>query len=132
MLKSYFNTILLLGFFAVLIVGILIYWRKKEVAVNRVWFLASVSASLWSLFYFLTINAPNKEIAIILIKIVHTLGLIVVVLWFYFVTVFLEINKKGENKKIFILLTLGSVEAFILNFSPWFMKDMVPKQFFNY
>ena len=51
---TYYNVVLLLGFFISLIVGAAIYSRQAKNKINAAWFLVSIFASLWSIFYFLT------------------------------------------------------------------------------
>ncbi|KKQ18595.1 MAG: Multi-sensor signal transduction histidine kinase [Berkelbacteria bacterium GW2011_GWA1_36_9] len=131
-IKLYFDTVSLFGFCAAIFVGLIIYTRQKRVFSNKIWFLASASAGLWGLFYFLTINATSRDAAVILIKIVHTLGLFVVFFWFYFLLIFLEIDKQRKIKILFSFVSALGVGVLALNFSPWFMKDMVPKYVFNY
>lgn len=129
-LKYFYNLILIIGFFNVLIVGYLVYKNHYNNVINKAWFYLSICASIWSFFYFLTINADNKYYALVFINVVNLFGLLVVLTWFTFVILFLE-KYRRYRLLIYIFWVLGLL-IYISSFGDWFIVDMVPKYIFNY
>lgn len=127
-IKLYFNVVSLLGFFTVSIVGIIAYLRRDKKSENKFWFLLCMSASFWSLFFFLIINSPTKELSLLLRIFLDTFVILVVLFWLRFVFAFLDIRKD----KFFNYVALSAFAMFLLNMSPNFIKDMVPQNGFNY
>ena len=132
MVKIYFNSILLLGISAALILGLIVYLKGKKNTINTTWFITCMSASLWSLFYFLTINASDKASALIFIKFTNIIGLLVPLSWLFFVTFFLEKQKKLVSKFMLLIFSISSLIIFWSALSSGFIKDLVPKYVFNY
>lgn len=124
----YFDFVSLFGFVMVLSIGVAVYLSREKESINKYWFLLCASTSLWSLFFFLTINAPNKEASIMLRVFLDTFVIFICLFWLKFVHAFLNIRKN----KLVILATLTSFAIFISNLTVWAVKDMIPKNGFRY
>lgn len=125
--KLYFNIASLAGFFTVLGIGIIVYIKNKS-TINKFWFLSCISAAFWSLFFFLIINATDKQVSFILRFFLDVFVILVVLFWFNFVSSFLGVRSRPISWSI-IVATIGMIFA---NSSSWFAVDMVPKYVFNY
>lgn len=127
-IRFYFNAVSLLGFFTVSISGIIAYFRRGKESINKFWFLLCISASFWSLFFFLVINSPDKETSILLRIFLDTFVILVGLFWIRFVFAFLDIRRD----RFFNYIALAAFGMFALNVMPGFIRDMVPKNGFNY
>jgi signal transduction histidine kinase len=132
MTQTYYNAVLLLGFFISFIVGTAIYSRQRKSVNNGAWFAVSIFASLWSIFYFFTINTNNKDLAFILVICANIFAVLVTLSWIYFINIFLDIYKKRLYKNIFLGISLAGLFVIGLNFTPGFIGNMEPKYIFNY
>ncbi|PIR43215.1 hypothetical protein COV24_03840, partial [candidate division WWE3 bacterium CG10_big_fil_rev_8_21_14_0_10_32_10] len=130
LLDLYFNASSLVGFFTVFFVGIVIYARRGKSKINRNWFLISIFASIWSLFFFFIINSSNKSLSIFLRILMDLCGILVVLFWYKFVTIF--VKKVKVNNFLNLIVILFTIFMVGLNASPWMIRDMVPKFGFNY
>lgn len=130
--QTYYNVILSLGFFISFFVGTAIYARQRGSGVNREWFLVSLLASSWSIFYLLTINTNDAGLSLVFVRLANISAIFLVLTWVRFIDVFLEIHTKRVFKNIFrFLFSLGVIFT-IANFLPGFIKEMVPKYIFTY
>ena len=124
----YFNIVSVLSSVAVFIIGAVVYWNDRKSKICRYWFLSCLTASLWSLFFFLVINATTKELSFVLRVLMDTAAILTVYFWLKFVLFF--INYK--NTWLEWGVALSTIFVLLLNLSPWFIEDMKPKYLFNY
>ena len=128
LIALYFNIVSLFVAFAQLIIGGIIYSADNKNPVTRYWFIACVFASLWSFSFFLIINASSREISLLVRVFMDASAILLLYFWLRFVLVFLN----NKNKFIHYFSLSCVVALLILNSSPWFITDMVPKYIFNY
>ena len=75
----YFNIVSVLSSVAVFIIGAVVYWNDRKSKICRYWFLSCLTASLWSLFFFLVINATTKELSFVLRVLMDTAAILIAV-----------------------------------------------------
>ena len=124
----YFNIVSVLSSVAVFIMGAVVYWNDRKSKICRFWFLSCLTASLWSLFFFLVINATSKDLSFVLRILMDTSAILIVYFWLKFVLLF--INHK--NTFLEFGVAFSTIVILLLNLSPWFIEDMTPKYLFNY
>jgi len=126
--KLYFNSVSIIGFFLVFGIGTFVYIKKRKIPTNKYWFILCICAASWMLLFFFIINSDNKG-ASIFIRYFMDLSVIVMILfWLKFVFSFLKVKKKS----ILYLLYATTLLMIFFNFSPWFITGMRPKYMFNY
>ena len=123
-MNLYFSISGLLNAFTIGILGLFVFLKTKTKAA-RVFFLMCLAGFVWSCAYIFWPLAENKEDALFWFQVLHIGSIFVSVFYLNFVTLFLDLYKKFKK-----LIILGYVLAFFFSssvFSPWFIKDMVPK-----
>jgi signal transduction histidine kinase len=124
----YFNIVSLLGSLAVFIIGTVVFYGDRKNKTSKLWFFSCVFAALWSLFFFLIINSSSKEVSSLLRVFMDASAILIMYYWLRFVVSFLGTN----NKKILRGALICTLVILVLNMTPWFAKDMVPKYIFRY
>ena len=124
----YFNFVPLIVALAVMLIGAFVYVGNKKNPIGKSWLLTCIFGSLWSLFFFLIINASTREISFILRVFMDSSTILVMYFWFRFILTFLDI----KNYYISKTSTIITCAILVLNLMPGFVNDMVPKYIFNY
>jgi len=104
-------------------------WRSK---INILWFLTTLSISIWAFSLGMEISSPNYNIAFLWNKILNIGAIFIPIFFYHFVSVFLEIEKK---EKILIIsgYFFSVIVLFFFNiFTPFFVKGVPPKAGFEY
>ncbi len=124
----YFNIVPLIVALAVILIGAIVYVGDRKNLIGKAWLWSCIFAALWSFFFFLVINSSSKNESIVLRVFLDASAILVMFFWFRFVNIFLGI----KSKRIVRYALLGTLLMLVLNVSPGFINDMVPKYIFNY
>ena len=124
----YFNIVPLIVAMAVPLIGAMVYVGNRKNIVGKAWFFSCIFASAWSIFFFLIINSSSRGESLILRIFLDASAILVMFFWFRFVVIFLEI----KDKRIMQYALVITAFMLLLNLSPGFIKDMVPKYIFSY
>ena len=119
----YFNIVPLIVAMAVPLIGAMVYVGNRKNIVGKAWFFSCIFASAWSIFFFLIINSSSRGESLILRIFLDASAILVMFFWFRFVVIFLEI----KDKRIMQYALVITAFMLLLNLSPGFIKDMVPK-----
>ncbi|MCM8782591.1 MAG: GAF domain-containing protein, partial [Candidatus Omnitrophica bacterium] len=127
---NYYTISSILGAFTSLFIGFFVYFKNKKNLINITWLLLSLSVAVWSLGYSILISTTNKEVAILSRKFMDSGAIFIPSFWINFVFSFLGIVKEKKGK--LIISYLLSLILLTLNFSPYFIEDLVNKLNFLY
>lgn len=127
---DYYNLSLFLGGVVALASGgfVLLSDTKKPVSIP--WMLLNVSTAVWSFGYFVMIVANSHQIALISNWILHFAAILIPVLYLWFITTLTETY--GRYKTFLRLLVVPALIFIVVNPTPLFVHDVVPKYVFNY
>ncbi|MBL7197596.1 MAG: GHKL domain-containing protein [Candidatus Omnitrophica bacterium] len=106
--------------------GIFVYLHDKKRLLNKTWFHLSLSISLWSFGYFLTLTEYfSHDTTLLFSRLSHASGAFIPILFFEFVTVLLDCRPR--YKKFLRYGYIFSSILFIFCFTPLVVKDVVLK-----
>jgi len=112
------------------ILGIVVYFKNRKNPLNKSFALFCLSVAVWSWAYCFWPGAQDRVSALFWFRALHIGAIFIPICYFHFTIVFLNLYQ--EKKRI---LKLGYLVAFIFcvfDFTPLFIKDMVPKLSFSY
>lgn len=127
---SYYTITGLINAVTSTVLGFLVYFKDRKSALNRSFTLFCLSVAAWSWAYIFWPEAPDRETTLFWFRVLHIGAIFVPITYFHFVIVFLNLYEKNERA-----LKLGYLTAFVLflfDFTPLFIRDMVPKFSFRY
>ena len=104
--------------------GLFVYLRNKKEALNRLWFLLSIAIAIWSFGVVTSITAPDKTLGLFWGRFNHLGVIFIPVLFLHFVVTLVT---ERLNKKLFRFLYILCAIFLLLNCTPLFLKDVVPK-----
>ncbi|MGO8988666.1 MAG: ATP-binding protein [bacterium] len=105
-----------------LLLGIFVYLRNRLSTVNKVWFLLSLSISLWSWGIFGRDLSYERSTALFFVRLSYVGAILVLAVFFHFVNSFLKL----ERNRSVIAFYGFSLTFFILDLTPLFIKDVRP------
>lgn len=116
--------------FICLIVGIFVLLKNKKALINRLWFLFSISVSLWAFCSIKTVFAPNEASALFWGRFLYVGAVFIPSIFYHFIQVL--IDNACKRLKIILISYLLSFFFLILNFTDFFIKGVSPKPPFKY
>jgi signal transduction histidine kinase len=111
-----------------LILGGIVFFKRKKDSITISYSLLTLSFYVWIFGIGMEVIAPNKTIGFFWNKWLYSGAIYIPVFFVHFVQSYL--NKK--NKIIIFLAYILSTVFLFFNFTPYFVKDIVPKGSFNY
>ncbi|MFZ2523251.1 MAG: ATP-binding protein [Minisyncoccia bacterium] len=127
---DYFSISVLIGCFASLISGFVVYLHNHKTTESIAWFFFNASAALWSFGYFILINAPNKDVAFYASWILHIAAIMVPL--FCLVSVVSITNTYKVHRYGVVAASIISLFLIISTPTKLFVIDYIPKGTFNY
>jgi signal transduction histidine kinase len=121
----YYSLTGLINAVASTVLGFFVYTTDRKSEVNRRFALFCLSVAFWSWAYIFWPQSQDKEMALRSFQFLHLGSMFIPVTYFHFVLTFLG---KGNKKKMllkFCYLLALFFASFV--FTPFFIKDMVPK-----
>jgi len=113
-----------------LTLGLFVYFKNRKQLVNKKWCLLSTSIFIWEFGYFMLLLSVDKGRALLWTHFLYFGATLIPVFFLDFVHSFLEIREK--RKKLIKTLYILSVILLSFVFTPFFVKDIVPKLSFKY
>ena len=110
--------------------GLFVYFTNRKNEINQRFALFCLSVAVWSWAYIFWPGAQDKNTALLAFRVLHIGSIFISITYLHFVLTFLGLDKKKKN-----LLAFGyfsSLIFLIFDFTPLFIKDMVPKFGFKY
>jgi len=110
--------------------GVFVFLKDKKGILNRLWFLLSLCVGIYCFGFIKTIIATNDKSALLWGRFLY-LGVI------FIPTIFLHfslalLNESRKRRKILSIAYLLCIAFLILDFTPWFIRDVAPIPPFNY
>ncbi len=110
--------------------GLFVYLSNKGKNINKKFSLFCLSATIWSLAYFIWQISATKEAALFWSHALMMGAIFIPITFFHFIVVFL--NQQRKRRKILIIGYFLSFVFSVTNFTPFFIKDVTAKLFFPY
>lgn len=130
LLLDYYSISLLVGAFATFLAGIVIFIHRPDLLENRAWFLLNISSSAWSMGYFMLVTSSSHDQAFFWNSFLHYAAIILPLFYFLFV---LAITKTVDiHRTKLIALSIVSLFFLVMNETPYFVRDVLPKHTFSY
>ena len=124
----YFQWSLILGCITALASGIFVFLRNRKSLVNKTWLGTAFTSAMWSLGYFVMISSTSKSMAWWSNWFLHAFAIFIPAFHLHFVIALTE----GRKKRVLISTYIISTILFLLNPSPLFIQNVIPKYVFNY
>jgi signal transduction histidine kinase len=112
------------------IFGLFVYLKNPKNPSNRLWVLFASAVAFWSYSYFLWQISTESSQALFWCRSLMLGAIFIPVTFLHFLLVWLEIYQ--NKKKLLFVSYCISLIAFILNFTPFFVKEVSPILFFKY
>ncbi len=112
------------------IFGFFVYFKNRKNTANRLWALFSSAVAFWGYSYFLWQLSADKTEALFWCRSLMLGAIFIPVTFFHFLLVWLDSYRK--NKRLLQISYTLSFMAFILNFTPYFIKDVAPILWFKF
>lgn len=112
------------------ILGLVVYFSNRRNALNKSFALFCLSVAMWSWAYIFWPGAPDKTTALFWFRVLHIGAIFIPVCYFHFTIVLLNLYQQKKR-----ILQFGYLIAFIFlifDFTPLFIKNMVPRLSFEY
>ncbi len=123
----YFISHILIGITAFFLgVFVLINSRKK---INILFFLFSMSVSLWALFYSIWVISVDQEVALFFAKLLNSIAILIPAFYFHWLMCLLEGCK---DKKKIVLVYIVTVLFVITSFTDFFISGIQSISSFSY
>ena len=111
-----------------LILGGIVLFRKKEEDVSRSYGLFVIGVFIWIFGIGMEIEAPNKSWGFFWNQWLYSGAIFIPTFFLQFVQSYLGKKKRNLLTSCYIISTI----LLIFNFTPFFVKDVIPKGSFNY
>jgi hypothetical protein len=112
--------------------GIFVYLKNTKSAVNKSWFILSLSVSIWSFGIFALHNSPDEAHALFWIRFMYCGAIFIPSSFLHLIFNVSGITRYARNKKIILATYIISIIFLILNFTPLFVKGVKPRLDFKY
>jgi len=127
---DYYNLSLFLGGIIALLAGLVVYISDRKKLENVAWLSLNICTAIWSFGYFLMISTSEKGTASVSNWILHAAAIFIPTIYFFFIT---ALTKTFDRfKKAFDILGLLIVFFLLINSTPLFVKNVIPKFIFNF
>ena len=113
-----------------LITGILAYFKNRKSVISQTWLLLSIGVAIWGIGYSFMLYAPNKSEALFWRKLMDSGAILIPAFHLHFILVL--IDRVRERKKELLVCYLTTLLIFCLNYTNFFIRDIVPKSIFYY
>jgi len=110
--------------------GVLVYFKKRQVAVSRRFCVFLLAVAFWSYSYFIWQFSSSEATALFWCRMLMRGSIFIPITFAHFVVVWLNLYK--ENKKIIIWGYICFLVFFIFDFTPLFVKEVFPVLSFKY
>ncbi len=112
------------------IFGFFVYLRNPKSSSNKIWTFFSLAIAFWSYSYFLWQISVEKTHALFWSRCLMAGAIFIPVTFLHFLLMWLKLY---HAKKRILAISYGiSFIAFILNFTPYFVKDVAPILWFRF
>ncbi len=111
------------------VLGWFILRRRFHSKISIVFALVCFVMAIWSFGYFFWMMSDSYEMALFWVRVLMAGAIFIPVTFLHFIILFLEIDKFEKWMKWLYLFFFGFL---ILNFTPWFIKDLEPVSFLTY
>ena len=112
--------------------GILVYLKNTKSAINRSWFILSLSVSIWSFGIFALHNSPDEAHALFWIRFMYGGAIFIPSSFLHLIFCTSGVNLYSRNKKTIIIAYTISLIFLLLNFTPLFVKGVRARLDFKY
>lgn len=112
------------------LLGVFVYFKKRQIAVNKRFCIFLLAVAFWSYSYFIWQISTSEESALLWCRMLMRGSIFIPITFAHFVAVWLNLYK--ENKKIIIWGYICSLVFFIFDFTPLFVKEVFPVLSFRY
>ena len=110
--------------------GLFIYLKNRRSSINKLWGFFSFTIAFWSFCYMFWQLSALRTSALFWCRSLMVGAIFIPVAFLHFLLVWLELY---ENKKKLLSFCYGiSFVALVLNFTPYFVKDVRPILYFKY
>lgn len=107
------------------ILGFLVLARKNRSKANKLFSLFCFTVALWSYNYYFWQRSDDAQSALLYARLF--MGFAIFIPFFYFHFILILLNKIKEKKNLLALGYLFGIVFLIFDFTPWFIKGVVPK-----
>jgi len=104
--------------------GLLVFLKAPKKRLNQVFGLMTLAIAVWSFSYWRWLVAPDKSGAFLWAKVLNAGSIFIPV--FYLHWILLLLGEKKKKNKILILGYSITFFSFVVNFTPFFIKDLAP------
>jgi len=111
-----------------LMLGGLVFFRKRKDDITISYTLLTVSFFVWIFGIGMEVEAPNKDWGLFWNRWLYSGAIFVPTFFVHFVQAYLGKIKRTQLISYYVV----SIILFIFNFTPFFVKDVIPKGSFNY
>ncbi len=109
-----------------IVLGLLVYFKNKRAALNKIFAVFCLSVATWAVFYFCWIVlGTTKPMALFFGRALNVAAIFIAITYFHLIVIFLGIYR--ENKKIILTGYILSFLLFISGFTSLFVKDVQPE-----
>ena len=106
-----------------------VYFKDKKNSVNINYFLLNTSVALWAFGFAMAITASDKTMGLFWIRFLNVGAILIPLFFLHFIFSLLKIYR--QKKALVISTYIISFFFLILNFTPLFTQDVVPKMIFK-
>ena len=112
------------------LIGTFVYLKNSKSPVNRSYALFLWDVAAWSVALFLCQVAGSREAALFWNRTLHVFSCLIPITFFRYVLIYL--GQYEKKRMIWVISAVYQFVIVILNiFTPWLVKDMVPKWYFH-
>lgn len=112
------------------LLGVFVYFKKGQVAVNKRFCIFLLAVAFWSYSYFIWQISISEASALFWCRMLMRGSIFIPITFTHFIVVWLNLYK--EKKKIIVWGYICSLVFFIFSFTPLFVKEVFPILSFQY
>ncbi len=127
---NYYSISLVIGAFTALISGFIVVIRDPKRPENQAWFALTMCTAIWSGGYFYMTIAGSQFQGMLGNWILHYAAIFIPL--FYYLLVLTITDTVSKHKIKFTIYTIIAFIFTVVNLSPSFVSDVIPKVGFNY
>ena len=127
---SYFAFSGFLNFVVSVFIGILVYLKGKDKMENKIFALLTLSAAFWSFGYYFWQVSTKENSALFWSRFLMVGVIFIPIFYFHFIVTFLDLTEKYK-KALYGGYSLSFL-FLILDFTPYFVRNVEPKLFFPF
>jgi len=127
---SYFAFSGFLNFVVSVFIGILVYLKGKDKMENKIFALLTLSAAFWSFGYYFWQVSTKENSALFWSRFLMVGVIFIPIFYFHFIVTFLDLTEKYK-KALYGGYSLSFL-FLILDFTPYFVRNVEPELFFPF